>query len=261
MNNGSGILDIERERLIALTIFESKNGIFVCNKQNCIIRVNQAFTDLTGYTFEDVVDRNPNILASGRHHQVFYKAMWNDINQYGAWEGEITNKKKEGVFFLEYLCITVVKDNTGEILNYIGTFTDITTVQKAALEIQRLAFYDPLTGLANRLLLRDRLKQALIQSKRDAKKGAILFIDLDNFKVINDTKGHDKGDILLKQIAIRLEDCVRSCDTVARIGGDEFVIIINSSSVYSVNEVEEQAEIVGKKVLSIFTQDFDLNGC
>ena len=261
MNHHNRIQDIEHERLIALTIFESKNGIFVCDKHNCIIRINQAFTDLTGYTIDDVIGKNPNILASGRQHKIFYQAMWNKINEYGTWEGEITNKTKEGIIFLEHLCINVVKDAAGDVINYIGTFTDITTIQKAALEIQRLAFYDPLTGLANRLLLRDRLKQALIQSKRLAKKGAILFIDLDNFKVINDTKGHDKGDILLKQIAVRLEYCVRSCDTVARFGGDEFVIIINSSTVHSIIEVEEQAEIVGSKVLAIFNQDFDLNGC
>jgi diguanylate cyclase (GGDEF)-like protein/PAS domain S-box-containing protein len=261
MNHRNSIQDIEHERLIALTIFESQNGIFVCDKHNCIIRINQAFTDLTGYTLKDVMGKSPNILASGRQHKIFYQAMWNKINEYGTWEGEITNKTKAGVIFLEHLCISVVKDHKGAVINYIGTFTDITTIQKAALEIQRLAFYDPLTGLANRLLLRDRLKQALIQSKRLVKKGAILFIDLDNFKVINDTKGHDKGDILLKQIAIRLEDCVRSCDTVARFGGDEFVIIINSSTVHSIIEVEEQAEIVGSKVLAIFNQDFDLNGC
>ena len=260
MNNDRFIQGIEREQLIARTIFESKNAIFVSDEKNCIIRINQSFTDITGYTIEDVQGKNPHILKSGRQHRVFYKTMWTKINENGAWEGDITNRTKDGVIYLEHLCIAAVKDKDGVLVNYIGTFSDITTIQKAALEIQRLAFYDPLTGLANRLLLRDRLKQALIQSKRHVQRGALLFIDLDNFKFINDTKGHDKGDLLLKQIATRLEDCVRSCDTVARFGGDEFVIILNSSTIHSDIEVEEQAEIVGNKVLSVFHQDFDLNG-
>ena len=250
--------ELENERLIAATIFESKNAILITDANNLIIRVNRAFTEVTGYTIDEVIGKNPKILSSGREHLSFYQLMWSCINNTGNWEGDISNRTKDGLVYLERLLISVVKNRKGVLTNYIGIFSDITTIKKATTEIQRLAFYDPLTGLANRLLLRDRLKQALIVSKRNGTEGALLFIDLDNFKVLNDTQGHDIGDLLLKQVAQRLESCVRSCDTVARFGGDEFVIILEGLSNRRI-EVEEQAEIVGIKILAAFDEDYQLN--
>jgi diguanylate cyclase (GGDEF)-like protein/PAS domain S-box-containing protein len=250
--------ELENERLIAAVIFESKNAIMITDANNLIIRVNESFTTITGYKIEDVIGKSPRILSSGREHQSFYRAMWARINKTGSWEGDISNRRKDGLIYLERLFISAVKDSNGVILNYVSIFYDITTIKKAATEIQRLAFYDPLTGLANRLLLRDRLKQALIISKRNGTEGALLFIDLDNFKILNDTKGHDIGDLLLKQVAQRLESCIRRCDTVARFGGDEFVIILEELSKHR-NEVEEQAEIVGLKILAAFKNDYQLD--
>ncbi len=248
------------ERLIAAAIFESKNAILITDANNLIIRVNQAFTVITGYKIEDVIGKSPRLLSSGREHKSFYRAMWEKIDNTGNWEGDISNKRKDGLIYLERLFISVVKDRHGVVLNYVGIFYDITTLKKAATEIQRLAFYDPLTGLANRLLLCDRLKQALLINKRNGTEGALLFIDLDNFKILNDTKGHDIGDLLLKQVAQRLESCVRRCDTVARFGGDEFVIILEELS-HQHHEVEEQAEIVGLKILAAFKDDYLLDSC
>ncbi|GEM_PF-1058247 len=245
----------EIELRIAATAFESQEGILVTDANMTILRVNSAFTTITGYLAEDVVGKTPRVLQSGKQKASFYAAMWKSINTTGAWEGEIWNRRKNGEVFLEHLTITSVKDPNGVISNYVATLTDITLRKEALDKIERLAFYDSLTGLPNRRLLQDRLTQALVLSHHNGRQGALLFIDLDNFKMLNDTLGHDMGDLLLQQIAQRLESCVRKGDTVARLGGDEFVVMLENLSSYTYETVA-QTEIIGHKILAFLNQPY-----
>jgi diguanylate cyclase (GGDEF)-like protein/PAS domain S-box-containing protein len=248
---------VDIEMRIAATVFESQEGMFITDANRVILRVNDAFTRISGYTSEEVIGKNPRLLSSGRHDTDFYTAMWNKINSTGAWEGEIWNRRKNGEVFPEHLTITSVKNEHGNISNYVATLTDITKSMKAADEIKYLAFYDPLTHLPNRRLLLDRLQQALVSTNRSEKLGALLFIDLDNFKALNDTLGHDIGDLLLQQVAQRLESSVREGDTVARLGGDEFVVMLEDLSEHSL-EAAAMAETVGNKILTALNQQYQL---
>ncbi len=246
---------IEVDLRIAATVFESQEGMLISDANNVILRVNRAFTKITGYSAEEVIGKNPRILQSGRQDTVFYADMWQSINDTGAWEGEVWNRRKNGEIFPEHLTITAVKDQDGIVTNYVATLFDITLSKAAADEIERLAFYDPLTGLPNRRLLMDRLKPALASSHRSGRKCALLFIDLDNFKTLNDTLGHDFGDLLLQQVAERLTSCVREVDTVARLGGDEFVVMLEDLSEQA-TEAVEQTEVVGNKILTLLNQPY-----
>ena len=246
-------LEIQR---IAAVVFESQEGMFVTDAQANILRVNNAFSRIMGYSAEDVTGKNPRIFQSGRHDHEFYDEMWRRINQFGFWHGEIWNKRKNGEIFPEFLTITQVKDQH-DITNYVATLTDITLKKMAENEIEHLAFYDTLTDLPNRRLLQDRLKVALASSKRHNTKGALFFIDLDNFKTLNDTLGHDVGDLLLKQVAQRLKSCVRECDTVARLGGDEFVIMLENLSPYEQKAIAE-AIVIANKILMLLGQEYKL---
>ncbi|MCQ8103820.1 bacteriohemerythrin [Methylomonas sp. SURF-2] len=248
----------EHQLRIAATVFESQEGMMVTDADNIILRVNKAFTDITGYAAEEVIGKNPNILHSARQDSDFYAAMWQCIEQQGAWEGEIWNQRKNGEIYPEYLTIKAVKDQSGRVTHYVGTLTDITLRKSAAEEIERLAFYDPLTGLPNRRLLQERLKPALAKSHRSGAKGALLFIDLDNFKTLNDTLGHDMGDLLLRQVARRLLSCVRENDTVARLGGDEFVVMLEGLH-QDTYVAARQARSVGRKILNAINQPFKLD--
>ncbi len=245
----------ETDFRIAATVFESQEGMLVTDANNIILRVNRAFTRITGYSAEEVIGRNPRILQSGRQDTIFYAAMWKSINNTGIWEGEVWNRRKNGEIFPEHLTITAVKDQDGIVSNYVATLSDITLSKAAADEIEQLAFYDPLTGLPNRRLLLNRLKPALASSHRSSRKGALLFIDMDNFKTLNDTLGHDIGDMLLQQVAERLTSCVREVDTVARLGGDEFVVMLEHLSEQTIEAVE-QTEIVGNKILTTLNQPY-----
>jgi len=236
------------ELTIAGTVFESQEGMMVTDANNVILRVNNAFTDITGYSPEDAIGQTPALLSSGMQGKEFYSSMWASLKRLGYWEGEIWNKRKNGEVFPDHLCITAVKDKEGVLRNYVATMNDITLSRNAADEIQHLAFYDTLTRLPNRRLLLERLKLALASSARTGNYGGILFLDLDNFKALNDTLGHDIGDLLLQAVALRLESCVREGDTVARLGGDEFVVIINELSNIDL-EAAAQTEAVGKKIL------------
>lgn len=248
----------EDQLRIAATVFESQEGMMVTDTNNLILRVNKAFSDITGYSAEDVIGKNPRMLQSGRHDQDFYAVMWESLNNTGAWEGEVWNQRKNGEIYPEYLAIAAVKDQDNKVTHYVGTLTDITLRKATAEEIERLAFYDPLTKLPNRRLLQDRLKPALAVSHRSGRKGALLFIDLDNFKALNDTLGHDMGDLLLQQVAERLGSCVREGDTVARLGGDEFVVMLEGLSEQTA-EALKQAETIGIKILAIINQPFQLS--
>ncbi|MDD4912282.1 MAG: EAL domain-containing protein [Sideroxydans sp.] len=247
----------EHDLRIAATAFEAQEGMLITDANRKILRVNRAFTQITGYEAHEVIGHNPHILSSKQQNAAFYTAMWDSINNRGGWEGEITNRRKNGEAYPEYLTISTVKDTAGVITNYVATFSDITASKMAAKEIETLAFYDPLTGLPNRRLLVDRLQRALSASARKIREGALLFIDLDHFKNINDTLGHQVGDLLLQQVAQRLIACVRDDDTVARLGGDEFVVMLEDLSANNV-ESATQAEAVGIKILTLLRLPYSI---
>ena len=244
---------------VAATAFEAQEGMVVTDADSVILRVNHAFTEITGYTAAEAIGQTPSLLRSGRHDPGFYRAMWESLLGCGIWKGEIWNRRKNGEVFPEWLTITAVKDGAGDITNYVATLTDITGRKAAEEEIRNLAFYDPLTQLPNRRLLMDRLHQALASSERSRRRGALLFIDLDHFKTLNDTLGHDKGDLLLQQVAQRLSTCVRASDTVARLGGDEFVVMLEELSEHS-EEAVAQTRAIGEKILTTFNQPYMLAG-
>ncbi len=239
----------EAELRVAACAFETQEGMLITDASSKILRVNQAFTLITGYSAEEVIGKTPAMFRSGRQDDGFYEQMWRSIHNLGGWKGEIWNKRKNGEIFPELLAITAVKDADGKVVNYVASLTDITISKAASEEIRSLAFYDPLTLLPNRRLLLDRLGQALTGCARSGKRGALLFLDLDNFKRLNDTLGHDVGDLLLQQVACRLSSCVREGDTVARLGGDEFVVMLEDLS--SQNwEAAAQTKTIGEKILS-----------
>lgn len=243
---------------IAATAFESQEGMMVTDDNNVILRVNNAFTKITGYSPEEAVGQTPKLLGSGRHNNEFYATMWESINTLGAWEGEIWNRRKSGEVYPQKLTITTVKDTLGVITNFVATLIDITASKAAADEIKNLAFYDPLTQLPNRRLLLDRLQQALASSSRSEKRGALLFLDLDHFKDLNDSLGHDIGDLLLQQVAQRLVACIREGDTVARLGGDEFVVLLEDLSKDEI-DTATHTEAIGEKILSVLNQPYILD--
>jgi diguanylate cyclase (GGDEF)-like protein/PAS domain S-box-containing protein len=247
----------EEEQRIAAITFESHEGMTVTDADNNIIRVNPTFTKITGYSSEEVIGRNPSVLSSGRQSSEFYASMWESINASGVWEGEIWDRRKNGEIYPAQLTVTAVKNETGMVTNYVGTFSDSSKSQAAADEIKHLAFYDFLTGLPNKRLLIDRLQQALSASVRSGKSGALLFIDLDDFKTLNDTLGHDIGDLLLQQVAARLALCVREGDSVARFGGDEFVVMLEGVGIQAL-EAAAQVELVGEKILKMLNQLYQI---
>ena len=246
---------VEETLRIAATAFESQEGMLVTDAQQVILRVNRAFTDITGYAADEVVGRKTSMLKSGRQDAAFYAAMSAQLQQEGVWKGEIWNKRKDGEIYPVWLSVTTVKEDSGEATHYVGTIVDITQRKAAETEINDLAFYDPLTRLPNRRLLMNRLQHALAASARSAREGALLFIDLDDFKTLNDTRGHDVGDLLLQQVAQRITTCVREGDTVARLGGDEFVVMLENLSAIP-QEAVTQTEAVGEKIRAILNQPY-----
>jgi diguanylate cyclase (GGDEF)-like protein/PAS domain S-box-containing protein len=247
-----------RSLKLAASVFASASeGVMITDTNGTILDVNEAFTHVTGHSRESVLGKNPRLLHSGLQDDAFYEALWRSVRETGLWQGEIWNRRQNGEIYPEWLTITTVKDSDGMVSNYVGIFSDSTKSRAAEEEIQHLAFYDPLTRLPNRRLLLDRLQQALTSCARTGKQGALLFIDLDNFKIINDTLGHDKGDLLLLEVAHRLTLCVREGDSVARLGGDEFVVILENISEHKL-EAAEQTETVGMKILRALNQPYQL---
>ncbi|RQU27207.1 EAL domain-containing protein [Burkholderia cenocepacia] len=208
-------------------VFESAlEGIMVTDRRARIERVNQAFTRLTGYSEDEVIGRNPGLLSSGRQTPDFYKQLWHSLTTDGHWQGEIWNRRKTGELFLEYLTITSIRDSAGEISHYAAIFSDITQRRQAEERLGYLATHDVLTNLANRMLFEERLAHAISHAKRFGRKVAVMYLDLDRFKLINDTLGHNAGDEVLKMVAERIVANVRANDTVARMGGDEFALVL-----------------------------------
>lgn len=249
--------DIDEKLRIAAIAFESQEGVIVTDPNAVIMRVNKAFTRLTGYSAEEAVGHTPRLLSSGAHDKIFYQCMWNALRDKGLWQGEICNRHKNGTIYTEWLNISAVRSSDGSVTHYVASFSIITTNKEAMAEIHRLEFYDPLTQLPNRRLFQERLGRALAISGRNGKYGALLFIDLDNFKSLNDTLGHDIGDMLLTQVAKRLVSCMREGDTVARQGGDEFVVMLEDLS-QNPEEAANQTGVVGEKILTVLNQPYQL---
>lgn len=214
-------------REVAASVFDGMlEGIMVTDAQMCILLVNHAFSEVTGYSLDEVAGKTPRLLQSGRHDAEFYRRMWQAIGQSGMWEGEIWNRRKSGEVYPEWLRIQRVTDAQGVVRYYVGIFSDISQHQEMRAKLLHLAYYDTLTGLANRQLLDDRLQQAIAHGRRSGEGFALLYLDLDRFKDLNDTRGHRFGDQVLSAVAHRLIGCLRAADTVARLGGDEFVILL-----------------------------------
>lgn len=247
----------ESELRVAATAFESQEAMMVTDAEGLILRVNHAFTEITGYTAEEVVGKNPRLLKTKRHDPEFYRAMWQSIAQTGSWQGELWDRRKNGEEYPEWLTISAVKDSNGVVTHYVGAHLDITERKKAEEQIKALAFYDQLTGLPNRTLLLDRIEHAMTLCARSDRYGALMFIDLDHFKAVNDLLGHDAGDILLQQVARRLQDCIRACDTAARWGGDEFVVMLENLAA-SRQEAMQQLDEIGNKILAELNQPYQL---
>lgn len=247
---------MEAELRIAAIAFESQQGMMLTQPDGVIVRVNRAFTTLSGFSAQEALGRTPALLHSGRHDTAFFRAMWLQIHSSGYWQGEVWNRRKNGSLFIAWLTISAVHDEQGEITHFIGAFSDITDHREAEAEIHRLAYYDPLTQLPNRRLLQDRIQHALAASERSRQYGALVFLDLDNFKVLNDTRGHDVGDQLLVETALRLSRHVRESDTVARLGGDEFVLLLEQLGHGPQEAAKLTSQIVDKlrEVLSLSFQ-------
>ncbi len=252
----TGRKQAEQELRVAAAAFESSyEGMAIAGADRAILKVNQAFTRITGYSTWEVLGKNPSILKSGKQDGQFYQAMWGSLNRDKFWQGEIWNRRKDGKIYPEWLSIAAVTDQEGNVTHYVASFSDISKHKEAETKIHDLAFYDPLTGLPNRRFLQDRLRQALATNARNGQQGALLFIDLDNFKRINDTQGHTVGDLLLAEAANRLRACIREGDTAARLGGDEFVALLEGLGADE-QAAAAQAETVGEKIREVIGQPY-----
>jgi len=228
---------------IAAIAFESQEGMIVCGVDGSMLRTNESISRMTGYVADELVGKIPQFLLSDERAQDFREPVWAQVNQRGSWAGEVWCKKKDGQVFPAWLNISTVLDGRGAPTHYVASLADITARKQAEEQISRLAYYDPLTGLPNRQLMMERLQHALRASSRTGGRGAVLFLDLNNFKAINDTLGHEEGDKLLQEMAQRLRSCVRDEDTVARFGGDEFIVLLEN-----LDEALDRAALSAKKV-------------
>lgn len=244
----------DRLALHAKVMATATNGVMITDTESRILDVNDAFTSLTGYRREEVLGRTPAILSSGRHDASFYGEMWRRIKETGFWEGEIWNRHKSGELFPEWLSISAVRDHLGRITHYIAIFSLLSEQKSTEKRLRQLANSDTLTGLLNRNLLYDRAGQAMAQSRRSNTRTAFLFLDLDGFKPINDALGHAAGDTVLKTVATRLSGSVRESDTVARYGGDEFVVLLSGL------RVQSEAQEVAQKILQRIAEPMLIDG-
>ncbi|PFG10941.1 EAL domain-containing protein [Marinobacter sp. LV10MA510-1] len=242
----------QAELRIASTAFETHLGIMITDERGVILRTNKAFSRITGYTEHDVVGQNPRMLQSGLQDLEFYQHLWGRVRKEGSWEGEIWNLRKNGEEFAEWLTITAVYGQSGIVQNYVGTFHDITQRKEAEQKAHQLAFYDPLTGLANKALLDERISGVRKNPIRQNAHAALLYVDVEQLRAVNDSRGYGFGDLVLKALAGQLAGVVRESDTLARIGGDEFAILLSSRHA-SQEVAARSAESVAEKILSAFT--------
>jgi two-component system CheB/CheR fusion protein len=244
----------DRGRL-AVSVFENtREGILITDARRRIVSVNPAFTAITQYQPAEVLGRTPAMLQSGRHDQLFYRALWDAVYVRGEWQGEIWNRRRDGEAVPLLLSVNVVRDPEGEVTHYVGIYTDIAPMKEAERRLQNLAYQDALTGLPNRVLVMERLRHAIDRAKRERGRVVLLFLDLDRFKLVNDTLGHDLGDQLLCQVAVRVQGALRQMDTVGRLGGDEFLVVIE--------DLEDPGEVhhVATRLLKLIAQPCQLGG-
>ena len=247
--------DQEKLHLAASVFTYSREGIMITSPQGTIIDVNDAFSHITGYNRDEVVGQSPRLLSSHHQGKEFYTNMWSELIQAGHWCGEVWNRRKNGEVYVELQTISAVRDAQGNTQQYVALFSDITQRKQMENHVRQLAFYDPLTKVPNRRLLSDRLNQTMAASKRSGCYGALMFLDLDNFKPLNDTHGHEVGDLLLTEVAQRLKNSMREVDTVARFGGDEFVVIINDLDTDR-TESATQAGLIAEKIRLALAQPY-----
>lgn len=250
----------ERERVQlqlrqAAKVFDTTiEAILIADGQHNIVAVNRAFSRITGYEPGEVIGRNPRVFSSGRHTQEFYEALWKSLNETGQWQGEITNRRKNGEIYPAWESITVNKDAEGKVIDYVSAMSDISALKQTEERLIYLAYHDPLTGLANRLMFKTQLDQAIEHARRHPALLGLLFIDMDNFKFINDSLGHLVGDTYLKTIAERLRTVVRAEDVVARLGGDEFAVMLSELS------HGQDAGMLADKLVRILAQGVQIGG-
>jgi len=230
-------------------VFENAlEGVIITDKNGVILTVNTAFCQVTGYTRAEVVGQNPRMLQSGRQDANFYEKLWQQLLHNKHWEGELWNRRKNGDIFPEWLSITAVMDDAGETSHYIAVFSDVTSQKESEERLYYLAHYDNLSKLPNRLAFHDRLRQAIFQAKRKKEQVAVMFLDLDGFKNVNDSYGHHAGDAVIKEVAIRLGHAMRETDTIARFGGDEFTILLSEAGRH------EGVEIAAQKIIDTIAE-------
>lgn len=245
----------EESLMLAARVFESSaEGIIITDANAKILRVNQSFTRITGFTEVEVVGKRPNILQSGRHNEDFYRLLWTAVREEGHWQGEVWNRRKSGEIYPEWLTISSVHNEVGDITHYIGCFTDLSQQKEAEERIQHLMYYDALTGLPNRILFRDRFKQSMERASREDRSIAFVHVNLDRFGNINDTLGQRLGDHLLRQVGPRIKTAVRNQDIVARLGGDEFAVALTGL------EQEEDMRSILQALDQAFSEPFDVGG-
>jgi PAS domain S-box-containing protein len=216
----------EQIRQAASVFSHAREGILITDNDGTIIEVNEAFTRITGYLREEVIGQHPRLLKSGQHEKAFYETMWRVLLTDGHWTGEIWNRRKNGELYAELTAISAIRDAKGKTLRYVALFSDITLLKKHQSQLEHIAHFDALTSLPNRVLLADRLKHAMTQAQRRGQFLAVVYLDLDGFKAINDGYGHDTGDHVLITLAQRMKLVLREGDTLARLGGDEFVAVL-----------------------------------
>lgn len=249
----------EQELRIAATAFEAQEAILVTDAHKVILRANRSFTKMTGYDTDEIIGKTPALMHSGKHGETFYNEMWAALSKDHYWHGELWNRHKNGEIFPVWTTITAVTGHKGNICNYVSFYSDLSQHKKDEDSIHDLAFYDPLTHLPNRRLLIERIQHAFAASRHHQHHVAVMFIDIDNFKTLNDTKGHNVGDLLLLEVTKRLQGCVHEGDTVARFGGDDFVVMLEDLS-ENMRQAAVQVEMVSQKILSTLALPYELDG-
>ncbi|MCK9607912.1 MAG: EAL domain-containing protein [Methylomonas sp.] len=239
----------------AAAVFDStREGILIADLKHRIVAINRAYTEITGYSEADALGKNPNFSKSGRHDSAFYQLLWSELSATGHWQGEIWNRRKNGEFYPQWLTINTVYDQQGLACQYVGVFSDISQIKESEARLERLAHFDPLTNLPNRLLVQSRLRHAVEHAERHGHRVAVLYLDMDRFKTVNDSLGHPSGDELLHLLAIRLSERLRDEDTLARLAGDEFLLVLEHI------EAAETAATVAQAMIDLLLPPFHLNG-